>query len=62
MVSPIRRVMPLSAVAKTRSRSEPSVQQPENPKSLVVYDFPLDELLARLVEHCPTAREAIYDT
>eukprot|EP00965_Chrysotila_dentata_P225818 6195016-Pleurochrysis_carterae.AAC.1 len=36
MVSSIRRVMPSSAVAKTRSRSEPSVQQPENQKSLVV--------------------------
>eukprot|EP00965_Chrysotila_dentata_P084739 2796427-Pleurochrysis_carterae.AAC.1 len=38
------------------------MQLPPLPKTLAAYDFALDELLARLVEHCAPAREAIYDT
>eukprot|EP00965_Chrysotila_dentata_P060465 2004104-Pleurochrysis_carterae.AAC.1 len=65
MVSPTRRVMPPTAIKRAfgvNPHDEARVQLPPLPKSMAAYDFALDELLARLVEHSAPAREAIYDT
>mmetsp|Transcript_56390 Transcript_56390/g.122780 ORF Transcript_56390/g.122780 Transcript_56390/m.122780 type:complete len:304 (+) Transcript_56390:223-1134(+) len=65
MVSPTRRIMPPTTVHQpptSRNPDQPSTRQPRKPRSLIAYDFALDELLARLVEHSSTAREAIYET
>eukprot|EP00965_Chrysotila_dentata_P009858 321604-Pleurochrysis_carterae.AAC.1 len=65
MVSTVRRVIlpiALEKAAKHRTSEQPALKQPPLPKNPVVYDFALDELLARLVEHCSKARESIYET
>eukprot|EP00965_Chrysotila_dentata_P153405 5070912-Pleurochrysis_carterae.AAC.1 len=66
MVQPTRRVMPPTATKRVprnkKTGASAAVQHPPVPKSLVAYGFKLDELLARLVEHCESAREAIYET
>eukprot|EP00965_Chrysotila_dentata_P259787 6213679-Pleurochrysis_carterae.AAC.2 len=63
MVMPTRREMPALLSKHVPNGKQPAVPtQPRKSKALVAYDFALDELLARLVEHSSTAREAIYDT
>eukprot|EP00965_Chrysotila_dentata_P237228 6201765-Pleurochrysis_carterae.AAC.3 len=63
LVKPTRREMPTLPSKPVPKGEQPDAPtQPRKSNALIVaYDFAADELLARLVEHSSTAREAMYD-
>eukprot|EP00965_Chrysotila_dentata_P013121 432885-Pleurochrysis_carterae.AAC.1 len=62
VVNPVRRMMPRLRIPTARNSATPPTSTPHKDKDLVAYDFPVDELFARLMEHSATARDAVYET